>query len=64
MEKKRSVDDDAEQKLRKRLKSRFLAKSTSAVQCHEDFKLAQEAGARGSEDLLHTKPGKHSKRDL
>ena len=64
MEKKRSVDDDAEQKFRKRFKGRFLANSTSALQCHEDFKLSQEAGARGSEDLLNTKPGKHSKRDL
>ena len=53
-----------EHAFRDRVKRRILSNTTSAGTLHEDFSAAQAAEGRGAEDLLRSKPGKNSKRDL
>ena len=54
----------AEHAFRDRVKKRILSNTTAAPTLHEDFSAAQAAEGRGAEDLLRTKPGKNSKRNL
>ena len=49
---------------RERVKHRILTNKLSAEQMHQDFVSAQEAGAVGAADIIGSKPGRHSKRDL
>ena len=53
-----------EHAFRDRVKRRILSNTTTAGTLHEDFSTAQAAEGRGAEDLLRSKPGKNSKRDL
>lgn len=54
----------AETEFRRRVKQRILSNNSSAVEIHKDFKSASDAGAGGAADLLKSKPGKNSRRDL
>ena len=49
---------------RDRVKHRILSNTSSALDLHKDFRAAEDANGTGAEDLLRTKPGKNSKRDL